>query len=187
MELVSEAIVFAAEAHDGMRRKRSELPYILHPMEAAVIVGSISSRQEVIAAAVLHDTVEDAGVTLGEIEKRFGERVAELVAAETENKRRNLPGDRTWKIRKEDALLLLKETKDIDVKILYLADKLANMRSFYHTWEKEGHAMWQHFNQKDPAEQAWYYRNISDSIAELSDTAAYREFNELIQTVFAEV
>ena len=85
MELVSEAIVFAVKAHDGMRRKKSESPYILHPMEAAVIVGTMSDDQNLIAAAALHDVVEDAGVTIEEIEERFGARVRELVASETED------------------------------------------------------------------------------------------------------
>jgi myo-inositol-1(or 4)-monophosphatase len=91
MELVSEAIMFAVKAHDGMRRKKSELPYILHPMEAAVIVGTMSDDQNLIAAAALHDVVEDAGVTLEEVEMRFGKRVRELVGAETEDKRADLP------------------------------------------------------------------------------------------------
>ena len=48
MELVSEAIAFAVKAHDGMRRKKSESPYILHPMEAAVIVGTMTDDQNLI-------------------------------------------------------------------------------------------------------------------------------------------
>ena len=85
MELVSEAIAFAVQAHDGMRRKKSESPYILHSMEAAVIVGSMSDDQNLIAAAALHDVVEDAGITIEEIETRFGKRVRELVGSETED------------------------------------------------------------------------------------------------------
>ena len=62
MELVSEAIAFAVKAHDGMRRKKSDVPYVLHPMEAAVIVGTMTADQDVIAAAVLHDVAEDADI-----------------------------------------------------------------------------------------------------------------------------
>ena len=64
MELVSEAIAFAAKAHDGMRRKKSDAPYILHPMEAAVIVGTMTDDQNLIAAAALHDVVEDTDISL---------------------------------------------------------------------------------------------------------------------------
>ena len=91
MELVSEAISFAVKAHDGMRRKKSKSPYILHPMEAAVIVGTMTDDQDLIAAAALHDVVEDTDVTIKEIEEKFGARVKELVSAETENKRPDLP------------------------------------------------------------------------------------------------
>ncbi len=187
MELANEAIIFAAKAHDGMRRKQSDVPYILHPMEAAVIVSSMTSSQEVIAAAALHDVVEDAGVTIQEVEQHFGKRVAELVASETEDKRDPLPAEETWKIRKEEAIAVLRNTKDRDVKILYLGDKLANLHSIYTVWKEEGDALWQHFNQKDPAQQAWYYRSIADSLEELSDTVAWQEFQGLIQTIFAEV
>lgn len=187
MELANEAIIFAAKAHDGMRRKQSDAPYIIHPMEAAVIVSSMTSNQEVIAAAALHDVVEDAGVTLQEVEQHFGKRVAELVASETEDKRDSLPAAETWKIRKEEAIAVLQNTKDLDVKILYLGDKLANLHSIYTAWKVEGDAFWQHFNQKDPAQQAWYYRSIAECLKELSDTVAWQEFNQLVQTIFAEV
>ena len=75
MELVSEAIAFAAKAHDGMRRKKSDAPYILHPMEASVIVGTMTDDQNLIAAAALHDVVEDTDITIEEIEEKFGKRV----------------------------------------------------------------------------------------------------------------
>ena len=91
IDLVSEAIVFSTKAHDGMRRRKSDTPYVLHPMEVAVIVGSITDNQDVIAAGVLHDVVEDAGITIDEVGERFGKRVMELVASETENKREDLP------------------------------------------------------------------------------------------------
>ena len=71
MELVSEAIAFAVKAHDGMRRKKSDAPYILHPMEAAVIVGTMTDDQNLIAAAALHDVVEDANISIEEIEDKL--------------------------------------------------------------------------------------------------------------------
>ena len=90
-DLVSKAIVFSTAAHDGMRRRIGESPYILHPLEVATIIGTMTDDQEVIAAGLLHDVVEDAGVTIEEIEENFGKRVKELVASETENKREDLP------------------------------------------------------------------------------------------------
>jgi myo-inositol-1(or 4)-monophosphatase len=184
MELVSEAIVFAVKAHDGMRRKKNESPYILHPMEAAVIVSTITNDQNIIAAAALHDVVEDAGITIEEIEEKFGKRVRELVESETEDKRADLPPASTWRIRKEESLEVLKNTDDIAVLIVWLGDKLANMRSIYRDYKTEGVQMWQKFNQKNVDEQAWYYRSIVTFTERLSNTSAWLEYKTLTELVF---
>ena len=185
MELVSEAIAFAVKVHDGMRRKKSDVPYILHPMEAAVIVGTMTDDQNLIAAAALHDVVEDAEVTIMEIEEKFGKRVRELVESETEDKRADLPPQDTWHIRKEESLELLKNTTDVGVLMVWLGDKLANMRSIYREFKVEGEAMWQKFNQKDVKEQAWYYTTIVDLTKPLSDTSAWIEYKTLTELVFS--
>ena len=184
MELISESIAFAVKAHDGMRRKKNEAPYILHPMEAAVIVGTMTSDQNLLAAAVLHDVVEDADITLEEIEAKFGRRIRELVESETEDKRTDLPPTATWRIRKVESLEVLKNTDDIAVLMVWLGDKLANMRSIYRDFKVEGDAMWQRFNQKDVKEQAWYYRSILRLTERLSDTSAWLEYKTLTELVF---
>ena len=184
MELASEAIAFAVKAHDGMRRKKSDAPYILHPLEAAVIVGTMSDDQNLIAAAALHDVVEDAGITIEEIEEKFGKRVRELVEAETENKREELPAADTWRIRKEESLEVLKNTDDLGVLMVWLGDKLANMRAIYRDWKVEGDAMWQRFNQKSVSEQAWYYTSIVKLTERISHTSAWIEYKALTEMVF---
>ena len=184
MELVSKAIVFAVEAHDGMRRKKSESPYILHPMEAAVIVGTMTEDQNMIAAAALHDVVEDAGITIEEVEEKFGKRVRELVESETEDKRADLPPSDTWRIRKEESLEVLKNTSDMGVLMVWLGDKLANMRAIYRDWKVEGDAMWLRFNQKDVSQQAWYYSSVAKLTSRLSDTSAWIEYKTLTEIVF---
>jgi myo-inositol-1(or 4)-monophosphatase len=184
MELVSEAIAFAVQAHDGMRRKKSDAPYVLHPMEAAVIVGTMTDDQRVISAAVLHDVVEDAGVSIDEIEAKFGKRVRDLVASETEDKRADLPPAETWRVRKEESLQVLASTDDTDVLILWIGDKLANMRSIYRDWKIEGDRFWQRFNQKDPKQQAWYYQSIVELTKKLAHTSAWIEYKTLTGIVF---
>lgn len=185
MELVSEAVIFAVKAHDGMRRKKNASPYILHPMEAAVIVGTMTNDQNIIAAAALHDVVEDAGVTIEEVEEKFGRHVRELVASETEDKRADRPPQETWKLRKEESLQILKDAENTDILMVWLGDKLANMRSIYREWKVEGHAMWQNFNQKDPRMQAWYYTTIAQLTERLKDHAAWLEYDALTKIVFA--
>lgn len=184
MELVSKAIEIAVKAHDGMRRKKSETPYILHPLEAAVIVSTMTSDQNVIAAAILHDVVEDTNVTIEEIEETFGKRVKDLVASETEDKMPHIPASESWRIRKEESLALLEKTEDIDILILWMGDKLSNMRSIYRDWKIEGDAMWQNFNQKNVDEQAWYYKTIVKLTERLSHTSAWLEYKTLTELVF---
>ncbi len=184
MDKVTKAIEFAAKAHDGMVRKKDKTPYILHPLEAAVIVGTMTDNQDVISAAVLHDVVEDTGITIEEIEEIFGVRVKALVESETEDKRADLPPENTWRIRKEESLEELTNCGDTDVLMLWLGDKLSNMRSFYRIWRNEGENMWQSFNQKDPEQQFWYYSTIAELTSPLRDFPAWQEYNKLLKTVF---
>ena len=184
MDKLTKAIEFATAAHDGMRRKKDNTPYILHPLEAAVIVGTMTDDQDIISAAVLHDVVEDAGITIEEIEEKFGKRVRELVSSETEDKRADLPPEDTWKIRKEESLKVLKNSGDNAVLMLWLGDKLANIRSFYRIWKNEGDGMWQTFNQKDPEQQFWYYNSIAELTLPLKDFSAWQEYNELVKMIF---
>ncbi len=186
MEGLKEAICLAAAAFDGQTRKCAGHPAVLHSLEAAVIAQTITDEPEVVIAAVLHDAVEDAGITLEEIRTRFGGRVAALVASETENKRANEKPAATWRIRKEEAVRVIRETKDLGVKALFLSDKLSNMRSMYQAKCTCGADMWNCFNQKDPAQQHWYYSAIAEAMPELQETAAYREYMELIDKTFQE-
>ena len=183
-DLVSEAIAFSTMAHDGMRRRKSDAPYILHPMEVGVIVGTMTDSQEVIAAGVLHDVVEDAGITIEQIGEKFGARVKELVASETENKREDLPPEDTWRIRKEETLERLRTTDDIDVLRLWIGDKLSNIRAIYRDFLVEGDAIWEKFHQSDIKVQAWYYRSIMKYTERLSDTLAWIEYKTLVEKIF---
>ena len=183
-DLVSDAIVFSTKAHDGMRRRKSEVPYVLHPMEVGAIIGTMTDKQEVIAAGVLHDVVEDAGITMEEIGEKFGSRVMELVASETENKREDLPPEETWRIRKEESLEKLRSTDDIDVLMLWMGDKLSNIRTIYRDFLIEGDALWSKFHQSDINVQAWYYRSIMKYTERLSNTLAWIEYKTLVEKIF---
>ena len=129
MRKLEEAIIYATIMHQGITRKLGDTPYILHPLEVAQILSTMTDDEDVITAGILHDIVEDTDGTLPEIEKRFGERVAKLVSSETELKYPGQDPKETWKRRKEESILMLKNSQDIGVKMLWLADKLANIRS----------------------------------------------------------
>ncbi len=182
--LVTKAVAFAAKAHDGQVRKGTDIPYIVHPMEAAAIAAGMTNDQDVIAAAVLHDTMEDAGVSREQIEIEFGPRVAELVAAESENKREDQKAEDTWQIRKNETIEHLRRCTDMDVKILALADKLSNLRAIYRDFCAIGDKLWERFNQNDPAMIGWYYRSFKETCVELDKTTAYAEYVELLDKTF---
>ena len=182
-EFLNKAIVFATEVHAGQFRKSTKIPYILHPLEAAAIVGTMTTDDEILAAAVLHDVVEDTDTTVEQVRELFGERVARLVSSESENKREDLPAENTWKIRKEETLEHLK-TASAEVKMITLGDKLSNIRAIYRDHVSLGAEIWNRFNQKDPKEHHWYYQSIAHCMPELKNFEAYKEYAELIQKVF---
>ena len=184
MSIIEGAIHFATDAHSGQTRKAKQTPYILHPLEVGAIAASMTDDQEVIAAAILHDTVEDTGATLDDIEYAFGARIADLVAHESENKREDQPAADTWRIRKQETIDGL-QTAPTEVLLITLADKLSNVRSMYVDKQQVGEKLWERFNQKDPAEQHWYYQAIADATSPLRNQRAWQEYQELVNKVFA--
>lgn len=184
MKLLTKAITFATKKHEGQKRKGTDIPYIVHPLEALSIASTITNDENVLAATVLHDVVEDCGVSIDEIKFRFGKEVARLVAADTEDKREKQPAEFSWKIRKQETLDQL-EKMDKDSKIIVLADKLSNMRAIYRDYEILGDGLWQKFNCKDKKEQKWYYLEIERRIStDLRHTEAYLEYLRLLYVVF---
>ncbi len=168
--LLDKAILFAVHAHHNTERRGKGFPYIVHPMEAVEIVATITPDQELLAAAALHDTVEDTDVTVEQIRQEFGDRIAELVRSESHD-------------RKQAAITRLKNASR-DAKIVAMGDKLSNMRAIYRDYMTKGDDLWQIFHAKDKADHEWHYRGLADALADLSDTFAYQEFNNLINQVF---
>ncbi|MBQ3268036.1 MAG: bifunctional (p)ppGpp synthetase/guanosine-3',5'-bis(diphosphate) 3'-pyrophosphohydrolase, partial [Atopobiaceae bacterium] len=128
MAKIADAYSFAAESHRDQRRRSGE-PYINHPVEVALILASdLQMDEDVICAALLHDTVEDTPATLEDLEARFGAQVAELVDGVT--KLTSIDVDSTdakqaLNLRK----MFLAMSHDIRVVIIKLADRLHNMRT----------------------------------------------------------
>ena len=181
--VLDKAVVFATKAHCGQYRKGTKIPYILHPLEAASIVSTMTTDPEIIAGAVLHDVVEDTNTTLSDVKELFGDKVVFLVSSESENKRENMSAESTWKIRKQETLDHLKNAP-VDVKMITLGDKLSNIRAIFRDQKSLGDKLWQRFNQKDKNEHYWYYQNIADCLIELKNYPAYKEYCDLIHKIF---
>ena len=186
ISLMDRAIIFATRAHSGTYRKGTMIPYIVHPIEAAAIVSTITADPDMIAAAVLHDVVEDTDATVEEIRFFFNERIATLVEAESEDKRKDLPPQETWMIRKMETLEFLRTKADRDAKILALADKLSNIRAIHRDQNTVGDKLWERFNEKRKEKHGWMYRQVAEALSELSDTFAWQEYDELVRKTFEE-
>ncbi len=182
-ELLDRAIVFAVRAHAGTERRGKGFPYIVHPLEAVEIVATMTPDQEVLAAAALHDTVEDTDVTLEQIRAEFGERIASLVAAESDTFQEGVSEEDSWHERKQAAIDRLARAP-YDAKMVALGDKLSNMRAIARDHAVQGDALWNLFHAKDPKDHEWHYRGLADSLRDLQDTFAYKEFEQLINKVF---
>ena len=183
-ELLDRAIVFAVRAHAGTERRGKGFPYIVHPLEAVEIVATMTSDQELLAAAALHDTVEDTDVTLELIRAEFGDRVAELVALESDEPHEKNDSVDNWRARKQLALDRLKRASR-DAKIVTLGDKLSNMRAIARDYAEQGDQLWNLFHAKNSKDHEWRYRGLAEALRELQDTFAYKEFEQLINNVFS--
>ena len=182
-ELLDRAIIFAVKAHAGTERRGKGYPYIVHPLEAVEIVATMTADQELLAAAALHDTVEDTDVTVDQIRAEFGERIAALVASESDTFEEGVSEEASWHSRKRAAIERLARASH-DAKIVALGDKLSNMRAIARDYAVQGDALWNIFHAKDPKDHEWDLRGLADSLKELEDSFAYKEFVQLIDQVF---
>lgn len=180
---LSEVMKFAAAAHVGQCRKGSTLPYLVHPVEAALIAMTLTDDEELIAAVLLHDVIEDTDVTAEELKERFGGRVAALVECESEDKMRHLPPQASWKARKTAALSRL-GSADRETRLICLCDKLSNIRQCAEDKKLSGDEMWNKFNNSSKDDQEWYYRSIAERLSCFGGTAAYEEYLALLDEVF---
>ena len=165
--MIDRAAKFAEQAHRGAHRKGTRIPYIVHPLETALIASMLTNDEEILAAALLHDTIEDTDVTYEDLKQEFGTRVADLVAAESEG----------------HTLEHLKTASQAE-KILTMADKLSNIRSMARDYLLVGEELWQRFNMKDKEKQAWYYTSMIDLLKDLNETPEYQEYVRLCGKVF---
>jgi len=130
--LVKVAYEFAAKAHEGQVRKNGE-PYLEHPLNTAMILAEFHLDAETLAAALLHDVPEDCGISLGEIESKFGSQVVKLVDGVTKLNKlasRAGTGEAKSKVQAENLRkMLMASAEDLRVVLIKLADRLHNMRT----------------------------------------------------------
>lgn len=162
-DLVQQAAAFAAEVHRGDVRKGTSIPYLSHLWAVAALALEHGADDEQVAAALLHDAVEDGGgrTMLASIADRFGPEVARLVEALSDSLADTTSGEEKapWVERKRQYLDHLRDA-DKRVKFVSACDKLHNVRSVVADYRVHGPALWTRFNQQDPAQHLWYYQEL---------------------------
>ena len=177
--MIDRAIAFATRAHEGQVRKGTMRPYIVHPLEVGRIVSLMTDDEEIISAAILHDTIEDCEEVTDEVlRKEFGDRVTELVLQESEDK------SKTWMERKSATIHRLRSATR-EHKMIALADKLSNMRDIDRDYPECGEKLWERFRMKDKKIIGWYYKGIRDVLREeFEGFPVYEEYCHLVRKNF---
>lgn len=155
---IKRALQFAARKHHGHMRVSSTpeepLPYITHLFSVALLVAEDGAHDDVVTAALLHDTLEDTDTTREEIVSAFNERVAELVESVSEIKEES--GEKIeWRAYKENYLALMERVSD-DAVLIALADKVDNVESRIEEYEKEGEAFLARWKRPN-SDYLWFY------------------------------
>lgn len=181
VDLIDRAIELAVKAHEEQKRKGTETAYIIHPFSVAVILAKAGCSDEVIAAGILHDVVEDTRVKLSRIKEEFGDKVASVVEQCTEPDKR-----RPWEKRKQHTLDSLKEA-GLEVKFVVCADKLHNIRTIVRDYRLVGDREWRRFR-RGREDQRWYYESLVQALRIAGGDPAYqklyKEFKSNVREVF---
>jgi (p)ppGpp synthase/HD superfamily hydrolase len=153
---MKEAIRFTLKKHDGQYRKEAERwPYATHVLFAAMLLAEAGADEDIVIAALLHDTIEDTDTSPAELEARFGSRVRALVEAVTEPPK----GSVSWREAKEKYLAQIAAADD-DALLVSMADKIDNIEAKMEAFEREGPALLQRWA-LPPAEYLWYHGEVA--------------------------
>lgn len=180
MDILEKALLAASKSHEGQYRKNTEIPYITHPVTVGFMLLKKGYSEEVVAAGILHDTVEDTPLTLEEIKREFGAKIAEIVEGSSEPDK-SLP----WKDRKEHTVEYLKTASE-DIRAVVCADKLHNIRSIIRDYEQVGEAVWSRFN-AGKEQQKWYYTSVVNSLGAQSSFSLLNELRAEVDRLFREL
>jgi (p)ppGpp synthase/HD superfamily hydrolase len=172
-----QALRFALREHANQLKKGTKVPYAAHLLSVAGLVMEAGGDEALAIAALLHDVVEDCGGApmLKEVRRRFGNRVAHVVAGCTDSDTYPKP---PWRERKERYLKHLR-TAGADVRLVSAADKVHNVRSILTDYREIGEPIFERFQGKREG-TLWYYRELAKEFGRQNPTRLSRELGRVV-------
>lgn len=177
MTLADKALAIATEAHMGQVRKVDKLPYIAHPIEVARMVHKAGFPDKVVAAALVHDVLEDTPYDEDLLRAQLGDGVVNIVKEVTENKAR------PWRERKEQYIAHIR-AGSTEAQVVSLADKIHNLRGMLEGYKKTGDHMWSEFT-RGKEDTVWYYGEMLRVFEEKLDHPMVGDYASLVERLRA--
>jgi len=171
--IVEKAVRVAVEAHKNQTRKGDDQPYIIHPVMVALKLAKHNFPDEVIAAALTHDVLEDTDYPEEELRKELGDEVLEIVKDVTNDQ--SLP----WEEKKKRYVETVRNASE-GAKAVALADKIHNLESLLIAYEEQGPALWKRFNRgKD--QKIWFENEVLKMLEETWQHPLIEEYEYLLK------
>ena len=182
MNIKEKAKKFAIKAHMGqVRKSEPDKPMIMHPISVGMMLEEYGYDDQVVAAGYLHDVVEDTKYTIEDIEKEFGQEIANLVMGASEPDK-----SLSWEERKKHTI---EETKTLPLrnKLIVCADKINNLEDMMIIFERNGKKDFSAFKRGEK-DQKWYFTNVYESLInnEDKDLPIFKRLKNVIEIVFEE-
>lgn len=173
--LIEKAARIAIVAHKEQKRKSDNFPYIIHPFMVAMILMRYNFSDTVIAAGLVHDTVEDTSVSLKEISEELGSEVAEIVMKVSEESK-----GVAWEDRKRAYIEAIRKSPE-EVKAVSLADKIHNITNMIEAYKREGEEFWKNFS-RGKADQVWFAQELLKMFSEGWNHPMVDEYKTLVES-----
>lgn len=172
-DVIERALRLAVRAHAGQTRKTDDTPYITHPVAVALYLTQRGADERTVAAALVHDVLEDTEVTSDALRAELGEEVYAIVAALTHD------DTLSWEDKKLAYIESVRRGSTA-VKLVALADKIHNLKCLIEAFEQEGDSVWRHFN-RGYEKKVWFEEAMVAMFRESWEHPCVEEYAELLK------
>lgn len=173
MDLVEKALRIMLTAHGQQVRKTDSSPYIIHPMMVAKKLARLGFNDEVIAAAFIHDVLEDTDYPEKKLRQELGDKVVDIILPLSEDKKLE------WEERKKKYINDVKNAS-VETKAVSIADKIHNLESIIETHKTMGSDIWSKFN-RGKEQKMWFENAMLKAFQESWDHPMIAEYEKLIK------